>query len=133
MGLTDLSMHLSEGEHDVKETVWRTEYGKQIRKAYEAGDIAEQRKNIQQLEPRLDGKTNTLTSVQKDNLIYQPRGNNKGNVFDSRIRRLTPTECARLQTVPNWYQWRCSDTQQYKMLGNGWTIEVIKHIFNGIH
>ena len=29
MGLTDLSMHLSEGEHDVKETVWRTEYGKQ--------------------------------------------------------------------------------------------------------
>lgn len=66
----------------------RTEYGKQIRKAYEAGDIAEQRKNIQQLEPRVDGKTNTLTSVQKDNLIYQhPRGNNKGNVFEDK----TPT------------------------------------------
>lgn len=44
------------------------------------------------------------------------------------LRRLTPTECARLQTVPAWYRWACSDTQQYRMLGNGWTIEVIKHI-----
>jgi DNA (cytosine-5)-methyltransferase 3A len=43
-------------------------------------------------------------------------------------RRLTPTECARLQTVPAWYRWGCSDTQQYRILGNGWTIEVIKHI-----
>ncbi|MDR0712679.1 MAG: DNA cytosine methyltransferase, partial [Bacteroidales bacterium] len=45
-------------------------------------------------------------------------------------RRLTPTECARLQTVPAWYRWDCSDTQEYKMLGNGWTIEVIKHILS---
>lgn len=45
------------------------------------------------------------------------------------IRRLTPTECARLQTIPDWYKWECSKTQQYKMLGNGWTVEVIKHIF----
>jgi DNA (cytosine-5)-methyltransferase 3A len=44
------------------------------------------------------------------------------------IRRLTPTECARLQTVPEWYKWGCSNAQIYKMLGNGWTIEVIKHI-----
>lgn len=49
---------------------------------------------------------------------------------NGRIRRLTPTECARLQTVPNWYKWVVSETQQYKMLGNGWTIEVIKHIFS---
>lgn len=46
------------------------------------------------------------------------------------IRRLTPTECARLQTIPEWYRWQCSDTQQYRMLGNGWTIEVIKHILS---
>jgi DNA (cytosine-5)-methyltransferase 3A len=45
-----------------------------------------------------------------------------------KYRRLTPTECARLQTIPAWYKWECSETQQYKMLGNGWTIEVIKHI-----
>ena len=48
----------------------------------------------------------------------------------TRIRRLTPTECARLQTVPDWYKWVVSKTQQYKMLGNGWTVEVIKHIFS---
>ena len=50
--------------------------------------------------------------------------------YSGRIRRLTPTECARLQTIPDWYKWECSDTQQYKMLGNGWTVEVIKHIFS---
>lgn len=48
----------------------------------------------------------------------------------SRIRRLTPTECARLQTIPEWYEWICSETQQYRMLGNGWTVEVIKHILS---
>lgn len=47
-----------------------------------------------------------------------------------RIRRLTPTECARLQTVPEWYIWNCSATQQYRMLGNGWCVEVIKHILS---
>lgn len=101
----------------------RTEYGKQIRKEYEAGIVKEQRKNIQQLEPREDGKTNCLTTVQKDNLVLVDNGN-------FRIRRLTPTECARLQTVPEWYVWDgISDTQRYKMLGNGWNIETIKHIF----
>lgn len=49
-------------------------------------------------------------------------------IEDYRIRRLTPTECFRLQTIPEWYRWECSDTQAYKMLGNGWTVEVIKHI-----
>lgn len=47
-----------------------------------------------------------------------------------RIRRLTPTECARLQTIPDWYEWIVSDTQIYKQCGNGWTIEVIKHILS---
>ena len=48
------------------------------------------------------------------------------------LRRLTPTECSRLQTIPDWYKWVCSDTQAYKMLGNGWTVEVIKHILSHI-
>lgn len=156
----------------------RTEYGKQIRKQYEAGEISEQRKNIQQLEPREDGKTNCLTTVQKDNMIMerkpiqlnhsdrefgnQPRQQNR--VYDEegispavmanmscgshavfnrcRIRRLTPTECARLQSIPDWYEWKgkfpdgkvkpTSDTQIYKMCGNGWNVEVIKHIFSFI-
>lgn len=54
----------------------------------------------------------------------------ENNLEDCEIRRLTPTECARLQTIPNWYKWKCSNTQQYKMLGNGWTVEVIKHILS---
>ena len=49
---------------------------------------------------------------------------------DIRIRRLTPVECSRLQTIPSWYQWKCSDTQIYKMLGNGWTVDVIAHILS---
>ena len=49
---------------------------------------------------------------------------------DCRIRRLTPTECARLQTIPGWYEWVVSNTQIYKMLGNGWTVEVITHILS---
>lgn len=52
--------------------------------------------------------------------------------LSDRLRRLTPTECARLQTVPEWYRWECSDTQQYKMCGNGWTVEVIKHILTNL-
>lgn len=55
----------------------------------------------------------------------------RNNILEySRIRCLTPTECARLQTIPEWYRWACSETQQYKMLGNGWTVEVIKHILS---
>lgn len=188
-----------------------------------AGSHTEQR-----LEPNTSGKTNCLTSVQKDNLILQrSRGNNTGGIFEGktptlsasaweqnnllcerqrrnyksqdekanaflstshkgsqangmtlvkgiiqlnhakdsggvqpyqqdriydvngiapalcsghggmgcnvntdRIRRLTPTECARLQTIPSWYRWKCSDTQIYKMLGNGWTVDVIVHILS---
>ena len=45
------------------------------------------------------------------------------------IRKLTVTECKRLQTVPEWYDMSVvSDTQAYKMLGNGWTVEVIVHL-----
>ena len=44
------------------------------------------------------------------------------------IRKLTVTECRRLQTVPDTYAFPVSDTQAYKMLGNGWTVDVIAHI-----
>lgn len=46
------------------------------------------------------------------------------------IRKLTVSECKRLQTVPEWYEFPVSDTQAYKMLGNGWTVEVIAHLIN---
>lgn len=51
------------------------------------------------------------------------------------IRKLTVRECMRLQTVPEGYEFPVSDSQAYKMLGNGWTVEVIMHLmrhFDGI-
>lgn len=51
---------------------------------------------------------------------------------DRGIRKLTPNECCRLQTIPEWYKFSCSDTSIYTMLGNGWTIDVIKHILKDL-
>lgn len=155
--------------------------------------------NIQQVDERKDGKTNTITIVQKDNLvmeiknsqvpqsqrIYDIKGkaiticgegsgggaktglykvsqlnkskesggqqpyqqnrvydenglmvtldtrSDQKNVYtDNKIRRLTPIEYERLQTVKDNYTESVSDTQRYRMLGNGWTVDVIAHIFN---
>lgn len=109
----------------------RTEYGKSIRKEYEKGNIKEKRKYIQQLEPRKDGLTNTLTSVQKDNLLQDNQS----------IRRLTEIECERLQGFPdNWTKYGSYDgvtkaipkTQRYKMLGNAVTSKMVQFIGNRI-
>ena len=70
--------------------------------------------------------------IEKSNSLMSQNMSFMNYTSDYRIRRLTPTECARLQTIPEWYRWECSDTQAYRMLGNGWTVEVIKHIFNFI-
>ena len=51
---------------------------------------------------------------------------------DEYIRILTPLECERLQTVPDNFTAHVSNTQRYKMLGNGWTVDVIAHIFRGL-
>jgi site-specific DNA-cytosine methylase len=47
-------------------------------------------------------------------------------------RKLTPIECERLQTLPDEYTEGVSNTQRYKMLGNGWTVDVIAHIFTNL-
>ena len=80
-----------------------------------------------------DGKIHTVYEVKDDKITI------KGKEYTIKlpdgfyiIRKLTVAECRRLQTVPDWYQMPCSDTQNYKMLGNGWTIEVIKHILSHI-
>jgi site-specific DNA-cytosine methylase len=51
---------------------------------------------------------------------------------ESGFRRLLPIECERLQCVPDRYTEGVSDTQRYKMIGNGWTVNVIAHIFKGL-
>jgi site-specific DNA-cytosine methylase len=78
----------------------------------------------QQLELRFDGKTNALTTTQKTTLV--------ANLKDLTYRKLTVTECERLQTVPEGYTNHVSNTQRYKMLGNGWTVDVISSIFEGL-
>ena len=80
-------------------------------------------KSTQMLELRKDQKTNNLSTVQKDNVLT------KNDLY---WRKLTPKECERLQTVPDNYTEGVSNTQRYKMLGNGWTVDVIAHIFNNL-
>ena len=77
----------------------------------------------QMLELRKDNKSNAITTVGKDSVVANE---------DFTWRKLTPLECERLQTVPDNYTNHVSNTQRYKMLGNGWTIEVIKHIFKNM-
>lgn len=48
------------------------------------------------------------------------------------IRKLTVSECKRLQTVPERYEFPVSNTQAYRMLGNGWTVEVIAHLIRAV-
>lgn len=129
----------------------------------------------QRLEVRPDGKTNTLTTVQKDNVVtylsqfkisknsidtYVPdktalacdpynktalsgdkstplrlnysNGNSWVNTEVVGWRKLTPLECERLQTLDDGYTEGVSNSQRYKMIGNGWTIDVIAHIMRGL-
>lgn len=197
----------------------RSEEAKRVRKDYESGKIHHGYHELSELHPREDGKTNTLSTVLKDNpicepvgeltlnakqvgalprpngelsksqgfRIYSPDGKSvalKGNaggtggktglyaipiefenneptkavsttdnktytvykVQDGKIeikgktypiklndgyyiiRKLTVNECKKLQTVPNWFEFPVSDTQAYKCLGNGWTVDVIVHL-----
>jgi DNA-cytosine methyltransferase len=58
------------------------------------------------------------------NIIHDPTTN--------KLRKLSVSECERLQTVPENYTKLAKKTQRYKMLGNGWTVDVISHIFKNI-
>ena len=65
---------------------------------------------------------------------YTLRACNPNGVIESvnppKIRKLHPIECERLQTLPDWFTEGISDTQRYKALWNGWTCDVIAHIFS---
>ena len=189
----------------------RSDKAKQLRKDYESGAIKHGYHEYHELQPRTDGKTNTLSTVQKDNPICEPvrcftlpredgvqtqskqyrvyetsgksttlcaegggmgaktrlyaipvefdgdipvkavsgadgktytvyevkNGNItiKGKTYPIKlidgyyiIRKLTVSECKRLQTVPEWYEFPVSNTRAYSMLGNGWTVDVIVHL-----
>lgn len=86
----------------------------------------------QYIEFRYDGKTNALTTVGKDNVIVPFTLPNRIPADEFFFRYITPLECERLQTVPDNYTNVVSDTQRYRMLGNGWTVDIISHIFSFI-
>jgi site-specific DNA-cytosine methylase len=116
------------------------------RKDRDGSSVANQ--TTQMLELRKDDKSNAITTVNKDSLVVSPireksktvrsggRGSYDRHEWDSvdelHWRKLTPLECERLQTVPDNYTNHVSNTQRYKMLGNGWTVAVIKHIFENM-
>ena len=107
----------------------RTEYGKQIRKAYESGQIQESRHNMTELEPRQDNVSNTLTTVQKDNLLLEKP--------QYRIRKLTPRECGRLMGVSDEDIDKMaavnSNTQLYKQFGNSIVVDVMCAMFKNLN
>ncbi len=74
----------------------------------------------------LNGKTPTLSSCswEQNNFLV--------HADDLKWRKLSPIECERLQTVPDNYTNHVSNTQRYKMLGNGMTVDVITHILKGM-
>ena len=86
-------------------------------------------RNMRHLVERKDEKMNTLTSALTKQHIMQITKDDTQEVY---WRKLTPLECERLQTVPDNYTNHVSNTQRYKMLGNGWTIEVITHILKNM-
>lgn len=60
-------------------------------------------------------------------------GNTQKKVFDKgRCRKLTPNEYRKLQTIPEWVKMDFADSHIYNMTGDGWCIEVIKHILKGL-
>lgn len=122
------------------------------------------------IEARKDGKSNCLTTVQKDSMVAQPirigqygSGGQGQRIYSVReksvtlsangggqgaktglykidlpdgdyiIRKLTPIEAERLQTLPDNYTEGISKTQRYKCIGNGWTVDVISHILKGLN
>ena len=105
-------------------------------------------KTKQMLEVRKDNKSNAITTVQKDSVaVSKIRDKSKtvrsggrlsydrhewDSVDELHWRKLTPLECERLQTVPDNYTEGVSNTQRYKMLGNGFTVKVIEHILKNM-
>jgi DNA-cytosine methyltransferase len=119
---TNIEKFMGQGLTQVAFTERRTEEAKQIRKEYKAKygrDFSPRR--AKEMVPRTDGKMNCLTAC------YTIK---EHSVLDelSIYRKMTAIECERLQSVPDQYTKAVSDNQRKKMLGNGWTIDVVAHM-----
>jgi site-specific DNA-cytosine methylase/intein/homing endonuclease len=85
----------------------------------------------QYIESRSDNKTNCLTTVRKDNVVVDSKAPRR-TLDEVKYRWLTPNECEALQTLPNDYTSIVSDNQRTRLIGLGWTVDVIAHIFSYI-
>jgi len=91
---------------------------------------------VQCLEVNDKEKSRSLSTVTKDTVVTPlPKGRypDAYGKYEDLWRKLTPLECERLQTVKDNYTEGVSNSQRYKMLGNGWTVDVIAHILKGIN
>lgn len=124
---TTIEHYLKKGRRQIAFTERRTEEAKRIRQEYMqkyGRDFSPRR--AKELVAREDGKMNCLTasfSLKEHTLIDET----------ITYRKLTPIECERLQTLPDNYTAGVSNTQRYKMIGNGWTISVIQHLLEALY
>ena len=91
---------------------------------------------VQCLEVQDSNKSRCLSTLEKDVVVSNLSKGRYPEAYDELLkpmwRKLTPLECERLQTVPDNYTAHVSNTQRYRMLGNGWTVDVIAHIFDSL-
>lgn len=88
----------------------------------------------------------TSSNISQGNRVYSVQGKSPAlccgasgrtiqieTLLEHPVRKLTPEECERLQTVPDGYTNHVSESQRYKMLGNGWTVDILAHVFKNIN
>jgi DNA (cytosine-5)-methyltransferase 3A len=108
-----------------KTGLYEIKSGRDIGRRLKDGVRADDDKTIpiqRRIETREDDKTGTLTSFMKDNMVVDTE--------TSKIRKLTPVECERLQSLPDNYTAGISNTQRYRCLGNAFNCEIIKFIIS---
>lgn len=121
----DLNQYLNKSRRQIVFTERRTAEAKEIRRKYAKLGRDFSPRRAKELVPREDGKSNCLTTtLTKEHILLDESLN---------FRKLTPLEYERLQTVPDNYTSGVSNSQRYKMLGNGWTVDVIVHILKNIY
>lgn len=111
--------------------------GRRLNESGHRDDYNKQIPIIQCLEVRKTNtnKSNCITTVQKDNVLTSLPFGRHEDVYGKKLpyRHYTLTELCRLQTVPEDYFKVSSENQAKKMLGNGWTVDVILHIFKNLN
>lgn len=95
-------------------------------------ETLEKHKNELENGTLIDSYNKTIHKDKSITISTRVNASHNTHIYNKRIRRLTPIECERLQTIKDNYTNHVSDSQRYKMIGNGWTVDVISYIFSYI-